>query len=168
MTRISPVIGLVLLSTIFARPLYPAHVAVAASIPSQCQTAQLRGSIGGQNAGAGSIFTTLVLRNVGTHACSLRGYPGVSLVDRQHHQIGQPAHWDPRTVSLVVLQPGGAASTTIRSLNPGVGTNDCLPPSAALRIYPPSQRAYLLVPAHLSECLGTLNVLPLVPGTNGL
>jgi hypothetical protein len=56
----------------------------------------------------------------------------------------------------------------VRSLNPGVGTTDCLPPSAALRIYPPDEWTALLVPARLSECLGTLDVKPLVSGMGGL
>jgi len=133
----------------------------------RCQTSQLRGFIAGQNAGAGNIYTTLALRNGSGAACSIAGYPGVSLVDSAGRQIGRPARWDARTVHRLVLLPGGTASTTIRSLNPGVGTTDCLPPSAALRIFPPNQRVPLFVPARLSECLGTLSVLPFVAGTAG-
>jgi hypothetical protein len=138
----------------------------AAAVP-WCRTAQLHGLIGGQNAGAGSIFTTLVLRNAGRTTCMLMGYPGVSLVDSRHRQLGRPARWDAGPIVRIVLRPGDAASTMIRSANPGTGTNDCLPPSAALRIYPPNERVSLLVPAHLSECLGLVDVRPLVPGTSG-
>jgi len=142
--------------------------AQAAAGASQCHTAQLRGFIGGQNAGAGNLYTTLVLRNVGPGACTLMGYPGVSLVDRLGRQIGQPARWDAGVVRVVVLRPGGAASTTVHTLNPGVGTTDCLPPSTALRVYPPNERTSLLVPARLSDCLGVVGVKPFVAGMNGL
>ena len=138
-----------------------------AATPLPCSPAQLRASLGQQTAGVGSIFTTVVLRNAGTQSCTLLGYPGVSLVDSQQRQIGRAASWDPRVVSLVTLLPGGAASTLVHTLNPGVGTTDCLPPSAALRIYPPGGLTALYVPVHLSECLGTLGVLPLVAGTSG-
>ncbi len=138
-----------------------------AATPLPCSPTQLRASLGQQTAGAGSIFTTVVLRNAGTQSCTLLGYPGVSLVDSRRRQIGRAASWDPRVVSLVTLLPGGAASTLVHTLNPGVGTTRCSPPSAALRIYPPGGLTALYVPAHLSECLGTLGVLPVVAGTGG-
>ncbi len=169
MTRFLLPACLVLLSATLGAPIQPAHAAYpAASMLPRCQTAQLRGSLGAQNGGAGSIFTPIVLRNVSRSTCTLFGHPGVSLLNRQYRQIGRSARWDPGTMGLIVLRPGNAASTTVRSLNPGVGTTDCLPPSTALRLYPPDQRASLIIPARLSECLGTLSVKPLVPGTAGL
>lgn len=173
MTRMMLVATLALLLPAFATPVSttratPGPAAPPAAEAPYCQTAQLHGSVGGQNSGAGSIYTTLVLRNTGCRTCTLRGYPGVSLVDRQYRQIGRPARWDAGAVLSIALRPGDAASTSIRSLNPGVGTTDCSPPSVALRVYPPGERGALLVPARLSECLGVLNVKPLVSGGAGL
>lgn len=139
-----------------------------ATSPARCSPVQLRASVGQQTGGAGSVFTTVVLRNVGARSCTLRGYPGVSLLDRQRRQIGRTARWDPGVVRLVTLPPGGAASTLVHTLNPGVGTTTCLPPSTTLRLYPPGGYIALFVPAHLSECLGTLGVLPVVPGIDGV
>lgn len=133
-----------------------------------CATRILHATIGATQHGMGSVFTTLVLRNVGHESCSVQGYPGISLLDRQGHQIGKPATRTPAPAKRIVLRPGQAASTTIHTLNPGVGTNKCLAPSAALRVYPPDQRTALRVTAHLSECLGVLQVRPLVAGTAGL
>ncbi len=173
MTKIPFLTGLALAAALVAAPASPTR---AAGVPSQvgsataiprCQTSQLRGFIAGQEGGAGNVYTTLALRNSSGFACSIAGYPGVSLVDSNYRQIGRAARWDPRPVHRLVLLPGGAASTTIRSLNPGVGTTNCLPPSAALRIFPPDQRVPLFVPARLSECLGSLSVLPFVAGTAG-
>ena len=160
---------LALLSVAFMFPQVagPEHAQAATAAP-QCHTAQLSGFIGGQNAGAGNIYTALVLRNVGRAACTLMGYPGVSLVDRLGRQIGRSARWDAGVVRMVVLRPGGAASTTVHTLNPGVGTTDCLPPSTALRVYPPNERTWLLVPVRLSDCLGAVGVKPFVSGVNGL
>lgn len=158
--------GSVLIGTV-ALASGPQHPAAAAAVP-ECRTADLRASIGGQQGGAGSIFTTLVLRNVGHAACLVHGYPGVSLVDRHGHQIGRSAHWVAAPALPIILQPGQKASTVIRTLNPGVGTTACLPPSAALRVYPPDQRAALLVPVRLSECLGRLEMRPLIAGSAGM
>lgn len=114
------------------------------------------------------MFTTLVLRNVGHAICFVQGYPGVSLVDRAGHQIGRPASRTPAAAKRIVPRPGKAPSTVIHTLNPGVGTKKCLAPSAALRVYPPDQRKSLLVKARLSECLGMLEVRPLVAETAGM
>jgi hypothetical protein len=145
----------------------PMGSATAAGLP-WCSTRALRAELGGQNAGAGSIFTTLVLRNVGRASCVVQGYPGVSLMDDRGRQIGRPAAWVAAPAARIVLKPGGTASTVIHTHNPGVGTTDCLGPSAALRVYPPNQRASLLVAARLSECLGTMEVRPLVAGSAGM
>lgn len=154
---------------VFAGSAFQLQVGASAVIAvSRCQTAQLRATLGGQNSGVGSIFTTIVLRNVSRQSCSVTGYPGISLVDGAHRQIGRSASWDAGVVRWFALRPGEFASTTVRSLNPGTGTTNCLPTSEALRIYPPNARTALLVPAHLAECLGILGVKPLVPGTNGL
>jgi sugar lactone lactonase YvrE len=134
----------------------------------ECATGVLRATIGATQHGAGSVFTTLVLRNVGHANCFVQGYPGISLLDRAGHQIGKPATRTAAPARRIVLRPGQAASTTIHTLNPGVGTSKCLAPSAALRVYPPDQRAALRVTAHLSECLGVLEVRPLVAGTAGM
>jgi sugar lactone lactonase YvrE len=134
----------------------------------ECTTGLLHATIGATQHGAGSVFTTLVLRNVGHAACFVQGYPGVSLLDRAGRQIGRPATRTPSAAKRIVLRPGQAASTTIHTLNPGVGTTKCLAPSAALRVYPPDQRTSLRVKARLSECLGVLEVRPLVAGTAGI
>src|SRR5690349_548150 len=76
----------------------------AATALPECSTKNLRASVGGQDAGAGNIYTTLVLRNVGHGACVTRGYPGVSLVDSKGHQIGKAAVRVAAPTKLIVLQ----------------------------------------------------------------
>jgi len=40
---------------------------------------------------AGSVYYTLQFTNLSGHACTLRGYPGVSAVSLSGHQLGAPA-----------------------------------------------------------------------------
>lgn len=157
--------GVALASTAVVAP-RPASMAVAA-LPL-CGAGVLRAEIGGQQAGAGNIYTTLALRNVGRVSCVTRGYPGVSLVDARGRQIGRSARRVAGPRPLIVLRPDGAASTVVHTLNPGVGTTDCLPPSSFLRVYPPDSYTSLLVRARLSECIGVLDLHPLVAGTSGM
>jgi hypothetical protein len=159
-------LGLTLAAAVLGAPM-AGSTTRAASVP-WCALGVLRVTLGGQNAGVGNIYSTLVLRNVGRVSCNLRGYPGVSLVDAGGHQIGRAATRVAADRPWLVLRPGGTASTVIHTLNPGVGTNDCLPPSAALRVYPPDSYTSVLVRAKLSECIGVLEVRPLVAGSAGM
>jgi hypothetical protein len=140
----------------------------AAALLPRCHTAQLRGELGRGTAGAGSIFPVLVLRNVGATTCGVFGYPGVSLLDARGRQIGHPAVWVPGVRRLIVVRPGGAVSAAMRLLNPGVAMGNCLPRSTTMRVYPPDERAALLIPGQLQQCMGVFEVKPLVAGTAGL
>lgn len=145
----------------------PASIAGAATLP-WCGAGVLRAEIGDQQGGAGNVYTTLVLRNVGRVSCLTRGYPGVSLADARGRQIGRPASRAAGPKPSIALRPGGTASTVVHTLNPGVGTTNCLPSSSFLRVYPPDSYTSLFVRARLSECLGLLDVRPLVAGSSGL
>jgi hypothetical protein len=158
-------LGLSLAAAVLVTPLTapPTH----ASLP-WCAVRVLRVTLGEENAGVGNLYTTLVLRNVGRGSCTLRGYPGVSLVDGRGRQIGRAATRVAAALPWLILRPGGTVSTVIHTLNPGVGTTNCLPPSAALRVYPPDAYTSVLVRVRLSECLGVLEVRPLVAGSAGI
>jgi hypothetical protein len=159
------VLGLTVAAAVLSTPL-AAPTTQAASVP-WCTLGVLRVTIGGQDAGVGNIHTTLVLRNVGRASCALRGYPGVSLVDGRGRQIGRAARRVAGPLPWLILRSGGTVSTVIHTLNPGVGTTNCLPPSVALRVYPPDSYTSVLVRVRLSECLGVLEVRPLVTGSAG-
>jgi len=156
------------LAVAFTAPAPARAAATNASAAPTCTTSQLRGSIGAVEGGAGSVFTTLILRNVGD-VCSVYGFPGVSLVAAAGRQIGFPARRQGAGVPIryVILLHNGAASTILRTLNPGVGTTNCLPPSVGLRVYPPNRTAALFVPVRLSYCLHSFDVRPLTAGTTG-
>jgi Protein of unknown function (DUF4232) len=166
--------GILALGIGWALPAQQRFVSAAVEAPGtaallpRCHTTQLQGSLGRGTAGAGSIFPVLVLRNVGTTTCGVFGYPGVSLLDAQGRQIGHPALWVPGVRRLVTVRPGGVVSAAMRLLNPGVAGGNCLARSTTVRVYPPDERAALLVPGQLQQCMGVFEVKPLVAGTAGL
>jgi hypothetical protein len=85
----------------------PAPAPAPACSPSQLVT-YLRPAAGGGSAGA---FTFLLnFSNVGSRACSLRGFPGVSAVDQAGHQLGKAAQRSGASVRTITLKP--ATSST--------------------------------------------------------
>lgn len=129
-----------------------------------CATSQLTATLGGGDAGAGSLFRYLVLVNHGSTSCHLTGYPGLSMLDAKGRQIGAPADRQPMDYTPVVLRPGGSASDTIHTVNQQ-GT--CLPASARLRIYPPGNTASLDFTGSVTNCDDLFTVTPFVAGSTG-
>jgi hypothetical protein len=93
---------------------------------------------------AGSIYYPLQFTNLSRHACAMRGFAGVSAVDRNLHQLGSPAgraHVVP--VRTVVLAPGRTAHAVLRYGDVTVSTAPGCHPTFRtfeLRVYPPGQR----------------------------
>jgi len=92
---------------------------------------------------AGTIFFPLQFTNLSRHACAMRGFPGVSAVDRNLHQLGSPASRDHVIpVRTVVLAPGATAHTILGYGDVEVTTAPGCHPTFRtfeLRIYPPGQ-----------------------------
>ena len=92
---------------------------------------------------AGSVYYPLQFTNLSRHACAMRGFPGVSAVDRNLHQLGSPAgraHVVP--VRTVVLAPGRTAHAVLRYGDVTVSTAPGCHPTPRtfeLRVYPPGQ-----------------------------
>jgi Protein of unknown function (DUF4232) len=124
------------------------------------------------NGAAGSIYYPLQFTNLSRHACAMRGFPGVSTIDRNGHQLGSPASWDHVVpVRTVVLAPGATAHTILRWSDVVVtSTPGCHPVFSALelRIYPPGQRSATYAAFDLEACSHAgpvyLGVHPIVPG----
>jgi hypothetical protein len=107
------------------------------------------------NAGAGSAHFPLQFTNLSRHACALRGFPGVSVLDRAAHQVGKPAAREyPVPVRTVVLAPGATAHTVLRLSDIVLSTPGCHPVTSGieLRIYPPNQRQSTLAAYDLEAC----------------
>ena len=129
-----------------------------------CSASQLTASLGGSEAGAGHLYRYLVLTNSGATSCHIAGYPGVSLLDADGRQIGQPATRHAMDYSPVVLDPGDSASATIHTVNQQ-GT--CLPTSVTVKIYPPGSRQSLKIAGKITNCDDLLEITPFAAGTSG-
>jgi uncharacterized protein DUF4232 len=124
------------------------------------------------NGAAGSIFYPLQFTNLSRHACAMRGFPGVSAIDRHGHQLGSPAGRDhTRPVRTVVLAPGATAHAILRYGDVTVATAPgCRPVSSMLelRVYPPGQRQATYAAFSVEACSHTgpvyLVVTPLQAG----
>jgi hypothetical protein len=78
-----------------------ASAAAAGSGVPMCTAADLRASLGGgAGAGMSQDHTGVQLRDIGSSACSLRGYPGVFWVaGANDHQVGSAAVREPESAS---------------------------------------------------------------------
>jgi len=127
--------------------------APAASGTPACTAADLTASLGGgAGSGMSQDHTGLQLRNTGSSACALYGYPGVSWVaGADGHQVGaaatREANGDGSTQKVVTLAPGALASAPLDIVQAAVfSPSDCKPvPVRGLRIYPPGEKAALFL-----------------------
>ena len=115
----------------------------------------------------GSVYTPLVINNVGTRTCTVHGYPGVSLLDASGSQIDAPATRDTGVAATtVVLAPGASAAALLHTVNGALFGIPCRGPSAKVRIYPPDEYDAIVIAAAYTECHG-FSVRPFVAGTTG-
>jgi hypothetical protein len=145
----------------------------AAAVPA-CTAANLGAwvAVDQGNGAAGSIYYPLQFTNLSRHACAMRGFPGVSAVDRNGHQLGSPASWGRVTpVRTVVLASGATAHTILRYSDATVSTAPgCHPVSSTfeLRVYPPDQFSATHAAFGLQACSHAgpiyLSVGPILPG----
>jgi hypothetical protein len=125
-----------------------------AAVTARCAAADLTAWLGIPGDGAaGSIYYELELSNTSSHACTLFGFPGVSAIDVQGHQLGSAAARDHSDVSHVVtLDRGATAHVLLRVVDTGA-LPGCHPAAAVeLRIYPPGDTASVMVPFSFSAC----------------
>lgn len=121
-----------------------------------CATSQLRVWYGEPpGAAAGSVYLPVEFSNVSGTTCALSGFPGVSGVTINGGQLGSPARWNhviqPRTV---VLAPGATAHVILQIVNTAnYPASVCGPTKAyGLRVYPPNQRASVVLPLAFEAC----------------
>ncbi|QMU75034.1 DUF4232 domain-containing protein [Streptacidiphilus sp. PB12-B1b] len=143
----------------------PASASSAAKTPA-CATSQLTASLGGSDAGAGNLYRYLLLTNHSGTTCDVAGFPGLSLLDSHGKEIGAPAVFDHNiSYTAVAVRPGQTVSDTIHTLNSGA--TPCQGTSTSLRIYPPANKAALVIPGKVMLCGNQLSVSPFAAGTTG-
>lgn len=118
---------------------------------------------------AGGAAYYLEFTNLSGHACTLRGYPGVSAVSLTGRQLGSPAGWGTPATTTVRLVSGATATADLQIADTGAYGNECLlpppwkqpwrpgtlPTAAGLRVYPPNQFASKVIPYPFPACAHT-------------
>jgi hypothetical protein len=99
---------------------------------------------------AGGYYYDLNFTNLSGHACTLRGYPGVSAVSLSGRQLGSPAGWGAPGHRLVTLPNGYTATSVLQVAD--AGAYGCRSTAAGLRVYPPNQLTAKVVPYPLGAC----------------
>ncbi|HYM44663.1 MAG TPA: DUF4232 domain-containing protein [Solirubrobacteraceae bacterium] len=161
-----------LASAALAATASPAAPARAATAP-KCATSGLVIWLNTTGNGAlGSIYYNLYFTNLSGHACSLRGYPGVSAVNLAGQRLGAGAGRETvQKPSTVTLARGATAMAVLRIVAAGnFPTSVCREVTAAgLRVYPPGQTASKVIPFPFQACsragMSNLFVRTVVPKT---
>lgn len=107
----------------------------------RCTSEDLAMKLGRADAGAGNLHYDLSFTNKGSRACTLSGYPGVSLIQRDGGRIGKPATHEGRTKGAVRLAPGSSAHATLHTLNKGIKDGGCWKQPDLVKAYPPGSRS---------------------------
>jgi Domain of unknown function (DUF4232) len=111
------------------------------------------------NGAAGTIYYPLEFTNLSKHACSMYGFPGVSVISRSGKQLGSPASWasgggfgTPRTV---IVAAGATVHAILAYHDAEVSTApgcDAVNTAVQLRVYPPDQRSAAYAFFDLEAC----------------
>jgi Domain of unknown function (DUF4232) len=144
-------------------PAAPATTPAAPAGPSSCPTRSLHVRLGASQGTAGSVYTTIVFRNVSNATCTLYGYPGVSLTTGSPVTvIGKSAKENPATPRrLVTLQPQTSANALLRIVDAqNYAASDCSPKNSTyLQVYPPNQTAPVRIKFKTVGCAKPINLL---------
>ncbi|MFE9912290.1 DUF4232 domain-containing protein [Streptomyces clavifer] len=118
-----------------ARPgrLHPSGARGTGQGDRRCTAERVTMGLGRADAGAGQIYYRLTSEA----PCTLRGFPGVSLIARDGGVIGAPAEREGATRAQTVIGPGKTAHVTLHTLNRGIDDSACWDPPDHLRVYPP-------------------------------
>jgi Protein of unknown function (DUF4232) len=119
--------------------------------PGRCDASALRGSVVAQEGAAGTIWTTVRLRNLSGSTCTVRGIPEVRLLGDQGQPLTAPSVPGGPAGAPVVLRPGQAARFAFSAPN----ACDAHVAGSRLRVTLPAGRGSLVVPLGAVTSFGT-------------
>lgn len=145
----------------------------ATGAPPPCKGPQLKLSADGSEAGAGNRVSILGVQNVGAQACSLTGYPTVTLQDRQGRDLtgiradqtlGSYFHQG-QTPTPVRLEPQGKAFFDIAwNVVPNESSGETTCPSVTrIRVTAPGDTSPASLAQAFTPCSGRIRVSPFRP-----
>ncbi|MEU7642170.1 MULTISPECIES: DUF4232 domain-containing protein [unclassified Streptomyces] len=137
----------------------------AMTASDRCAASDMSLHMGRTDVGAGNIRVPLVFTNKGKKACSLRGFPGVSLIQRDGSAVGTPASREGGAGGSVRLQPGQSAHAVLHTVNEGVSDIPCWKNSQIVFVYPPGSKESMTTGSGgLRVCGGTFTVSTVAAG----
>lgn len=106
------------------------------------------------NGAAGTIFYKLHFTNLSGHACTLNGYPFLFAINLKGHQVGPRAVFRKPSPHSVTVGKGKTVTAVLGIVEAGnFPPSACRPVTAAgLRVYPPNQTRFKVVPFPFSTC----------------
>jgi len=149
--------------------------AAQGSGPQPCSSRYLRADAGLSQGTAGSIYQVITFTNLDNVACTMYGYPGVSLASGTPvTQVGAAADRDASSKpTTITLAPQGVASATLRIVDAGnFSPSQCDPTATTwLQIFPPNQYAPLYLSYKSTGCKDSathlLTISVVVAGNGG-
>ncbi|MEV4149731.1 DUF4232 domain-containing protein [Amycolatopsis sp. NPDC049691] len=123
-----------------------------------CKAGDVTLSLGQGDAGAGSVYRPLLIKNTSSKPCEIQGFPGVSYVaGNDGHQVGKDAFREGTKGNAVKLDPGQTAAADIQFVNVrNFDPATCQPTAVkGLRIYLPQETASKFVPTDGTACAST-------------
>jgi hypothetical protein len=132
----------------------------SATATPTCRPAHLLPVFGGSQGAAGTLQDTWRLKNVGSAACTVSGFPAV----RNYRADGRPLPTSVThlgTAGTVLLAPGARAEFSLRYTDPGIA--NCTPePAAMITIRVPDTALPVIGSRGVHACHGVMKETPLV------
>jgi hypothetical protein len=128
---------------------------------SRCTVTGLKMTLGRGDPGAGNVYYPLDFTNTTSHACTLDGFPGVSLLRGDGSVIGKPADRTRVKPAAVRIAPGQTVEADLHTLNQGVKGDSCWRKPTLIMVYPPgSTDSMTLATSNPVVCGDTFDVGP--------
>jgi hypothetical protein len=106
----------------------------------RCESSSMSLRVGDADMGAGNIRYSLVFTNKGKSACTLNGFPGVSLLAKDGQTIGKPAVREGAVGKPVTVAAGGSAHAVLHTINDGLSDKPCWKSASLVQSYPPGSK----------------------------
>jgi hypothetical protein len=116
------------------------------------------------DAAAGTVSYDITFTNTGKRACTLGGFPGVSLVNDNGNQIGSPAQRATNYIEKkLTLTPNQKVKAVVSVANDGnFDPGVCKEGATKLRVYPPSDTGYLSVATDIDAWCPGFEISPVL------
>lgn len=134
---------------------------------TQCTTTNLAASIYGSSGAAGTIETTVALKNTSASNCTLAGYPGLGMTGSNGASLTTTVvrkgsyNFTAMAPTTVIISSGQSVYFNMGYSDVPTGSATSCPAAANLVITPPNAYTSVTIPAQLAPCgNGTIVVSP--------